>query len=110
MGCIIFGDGLWATKCLERPLDERHDIAVVVLRREPSDETLRRELGVAPDAETQALAAEIARPVSAEEAHGAARPGAANGAVETAGSRERPPHPITAPPVFDPTMQVTITP
>jgi DNA-binding SARP family transcriptional activator/TolB-like protein/Tfp pilus assembly protein PilF len=61
-------------------------------------ETLKRELGVAPDAETQALAAEIARPGSAEEAHGPARPGAANGTVELTGSREGPPPPITAPP------------
>jgi len=55
-------------------------------------ETLKRELGVAPDAETQALAAEIARPGSAEEA----RAGAANALAETAGSRERPSHPIIA--------------
>jgi DNA-binding SARP family transcriptional activator/TolB-like protein/Tfp pilus assembly protein PilF len=61
-------------------------------------ETLKRELGVAPDAETQALAAEIARPGSAEEAHGPARPGAAIGPVELTGSREGPPPPITAPP------------
>src|SRR5438552_1835802 len=61
-------------------------------------EILKRELGVAPDAETQALAAEIARPGSAEEAHGPARPGAANGPVELTGSREGPPPPITAPP------------
>jgi DNA-binding SARP family transcriptional activator/TolB-like protein/Tfp pilus assembly protein PilF len=61
-------------------------------------ETLKRELGVAPDAETQALAAEIARPGSAEEAHGPARPGAANGPVELTGFREGPPPPITAPP------------
>ena len=60
-------------------------------------ETLKRELGVAPDAETQTLAAEIARPSSAEEAHGGPRAGAANGPAETAGSRERPPHPIIAP-------------
>src|SRR5436190_10529832 len=60
-------------------------------------ETLRRELGVAPDAETQALAAEIARPGSAEETHGTARAVAANGLVETAGSREQP-RAITAPP------------
>jgi DNA-binding SARP family transcriptional activator/TolB-like protein/Tfp pilus assembly protein PilF len=61
-------------------------------------ETLKRELGVAPDAETQALAAEIARSGSAEEAHGAARAGAANGPAETAASGDRPPHPIIAPP------------
>ena len=53
---------------------------------------------MAPDAETQTLATEIARPGSAEEAYGAARAGAANGPAETAGSRERPPHPIIAPP------------
>jgi len=61
-------------------------------------ETLKRELGVAPDAETQALAAEIARPGSAEEAHGAGRGGTANGPAETAGSREQPPHPTIGPP------------
>jgi DNA-binding SARP family transcriptional activator/TolB-like protein/Tfp pilus assembly protein PilF len=61
-------------------------------------ETLKRELGVAPDAETQTLAAEIARPGSAEEAHGAARTAATNGSAETASSRERPSHPIIAPP------------
>jgi DNA-binding SARP family transcriptional activator/TolB-like protein len=60
-------------------------------------ETLKRELGVAPDAETQALAAEIARPGGAEETHTAARAGAANGPAEPVGSRERPPHPIIAP-------------
>jgi len=56
-------------------------------------EILKRELGVAPDAETQALAGEIARPGSAEEAHGAGRGGTANGHAETPGSREQPPHP-----------------
>src|SRR6266446_3335547 len=61
-------------------------------------EILKRELGVAPDAETQALAAEIARPGSAEEAHGAGRGGTANGPAETAGSREQPPHPTIGPP------------
>ncbi len=61
-------------------------------------EILKRELGVAPDAETQALAAEIARPGSAEEAHGAGRGGTANGPAETAGSREQPPHPSIGPP------------
>ena len=61
-------------------------------------EILKRELGVAPDAETQALAAEIARPGGAEEAHGAGRGGTANGPAETAGSREQPPHPTIGPP------------
>jgi len=60
-------------------------------------EILKRELGVAPDAETQALAAEIARPGSAEEAHGAGRGGTANGPAATAGSHEQPPHPTIGP-------------
>ncbi len=61
-------------------------------------EILKRELGVAPDAETQALAAEIARPCGSEESHGAARGGPAYAPADTAGSRERPPHPIIASP------------
>src|SRR4029077_12444867 len=77
-------------------------------------EILKRELGVAPDAETQALAAEIARPGGAEEAHGAGRGGTANGPAETARARAgagratgpaktaaprgQPPHPTIGPP------------
>jgi DNA-binding SARP family transcriptional activator/TolB-like protein/Tfp pilus assembly protein PilF len=49
-------------------------------------ETLKRELGVAPDAETQALAAEIARPGPAEEATGLGR--AMSPPVEADGRRD----------------------
>jgi DNA-binding SARP family transcriptional activator/TolB-like protein/Tfp pilus assembly protein PilF len=49
-------------------------------------ETLKRELGVAPDAETQALAAEIARPGPAEEANGLGR--AASHPADAEGRRD----------------------
>src|SRR5712671_2043569 len=49
-------------------------------------ETLKRELGVAPDAETQALAAEIARPGPAEEGNGLGR--AASPAADPEGRRD----------------------
>jgi DNA-binding SARP family transcriptional activator/TolB-like protein/Tfp pilus assembly protein PilF len=52
-------------------------------------ETLKRELGVAPDAETQALAAEIARAGSAEEGLPRAAGGLAPAAVAASG-RDRP--------------------
>lgn len=35
-----FGDGVWATKCLQRLLDEGHHVIAVILRRKPSDDTL----------------------------------------------------------------------
>ena len=59
-------------------------------------ETLKRELEVAPDAETQALAAEIARPGNTDQVYGAARPGSGNGAAEAAGLREGPQRPLAA--------------
>lgn len=37
---VYFGDGLWATKCLQRLLDEGHQVLAVILRRRPSDNTL----------------------------------------------------------------------
>ncbi len=40
MDVVFFGDGLWATKCLQRLLHEGHRIRAVVLRRQPSDSTL----------------------------------------------------------------------
>lgn len=41
MELVYFGDGLWATKCLRSLLDEKHRVLGVVLRRRPSDDTLR---------------------------------------------------------------------
>lgn len=35
-----FGDGIWATRCLQRLVDEGHQIQTVILRRNPSDESL----------------------------------------------------------------------
>ena len=60
-------------------------------------ETLKRELGVAPDDETQALAAEIARSGGGEETHGAFRTSPGHPPVEPAGLRERPARPTAAP-------------
>ena len=44
-----FGDGIWATRCLQRLVDEGHQIQAVILRRNPSDESLEefsRQIGV----------------------------------------------------------------
>jgi methionyl-tRNA formyltransferase len=40
MDLLYFGDGLWATRCLRRLLDDGHRVAAVVLRSKPSDSTL----------------------------------------------------------------------
>jgi methionyl-tRNA formyltransferase len=40
MDIVYFGDGFWATKCLQRILGEGHRAQAVVLRRKPSDPTL----------------------------------------------------------------------
>lgn len=40
MDFVYFGDGLWATKSLERLLAEGHRALAVILRRRPSDDTL----------------------------------------------------------------------
>jgi len=39
---IYFGDGIWATNTLEKLLDEGHQVQAVILRREPSDNTLAK--------------------------------------------------------------------
>jgi methionyl-tRNA formyltransferase len=44
-----FGDGAWATKSLQRLIKDGHSIATVVLRSQPSDQTLpelAKELGI----------------------------------------------------------------
>ena len=40
MRIVFFGDGIWATQCLRRLLDDGHRVAAVVLRRQPTDPTL----------------------------------------------------------------------
>ena len=40
MDFVYFGDGLWATKCLQQLLAEGHRALAVILRRRPSDGTL----------------------------------------------------------------------
>ncbi len=40
MRILYFGDGLWATKCLQRLLDNNHQVVAVILRCKPSDSTL----------------------------------------------------------------------
>jgi len=40
MRVIYFGDGGWATKCLQRLLEEGFEVPVVITRRKPSDSSL----------------------------------------------------------------------
>ncbi len=40
MDVVFFGDGLWATRCLQRLVDAGHVVRAVVLRRKPSEPTL----------------------------------------------------------------------
>jgi methionyl-tRNA formyltransferase len=42
MRIVIFGDGLWAARSLDRLTEAGHTVAAVVLRTRPSDETLER--------------------------------------------------------------------
>lgn len=41
MRFVYFGDGLWATNCLQRLLDDGHEVLAVVARCKPSDRTLQ---------------------------------------------------------------------
>lgn len=40
MRIAFFGDGLWAARCLERVLQEGHEVVAVVTRRQPADDSL----------------------------------------------------------------------
>ena len=42
MRFVFFGDGLWATNCLQRLLDDGHQALAVVLRKHQSDLTLEK--------------------------------------------------------------------
>ena len=41
MRVVLFGDGLWAVKCLDRLIEDGHSVVALVLREQPSEECLK---------------------------------------------------------------------